>query len=93
MTIDAIYEPINNGIYRSGVATSQEAYEEAVTQIFDALDRWESVLGERRYLCGDRIIEADCAYSRRSCASTPSTTPTSSVTSGASWTSRTSGAT
>ena len=55
VTIDAIYEPINNGIYRSGFATSQEAYEEAVTEIFDALDRWESVLGERRYLCGDRI--------------------------------------
>ena len=67
VTIDAIYEPINNGIYRSGFATSQEAYEEAITEIFDALDRWESVLGERRYLCGDRITEADCAYSRRSC--------------------------
>ena len=59
VTIDAIYEPINNGVYRSGFATSQEAYEEAVTEIFDALDRWESVLGERRYLCGDRITEAD----------------------------------
>jgi putative glutathione S-transferase len=93
VTIDAIYEPINNGIYRSGFATSQEAYEEAVTEIFDALDRWESVLGERRYLCGDRITEVDCAYSRRSCASTPSTTPTSSVTSGASWATRTFGAT
>jgi glutathionyl-hydroquinone reductase len=59
VTIDAIYEPINNGVYRSGFATNQEAYEEAVTEIFDALDRWESVLGERRYLCGDRITEAD----------------------------------
>jgi glutathionyl-hydroquinone reductase len=57
--IDAIYEPINNGVYRSGFATTQEAYEEAVTELFDALDRWEEVLGERRYLCGDRITEAD----------------------------------
>ncbi|CAA9307092.1 Glutathione S-transferase, omega, partial [uncultured Coleofasciculus sp.] len=33
-TIDAIYEPINNGVYRAGFATSQAAYEEAVTKIF-----------------------------------------------------------
>jgi putative glutathione S-transferase len=58
-TIDAIYEPINNGVYRSGFATTQGAYEEAVTQLFDVLDRWEAVLGERRYLCGDRVTEAD----------------------------------
>ena len=58
-TIDAIYEPVNNGVYRSGFATSQEAYEEAVTELFDALDHWEEVLSSRRYLCGDRITEAD----------------------------------
>ena len=58
-TIDAIYEPINNGVYRSGFATTQEAYDEAVTELFDALDHWEGVLGTRRYLCGDRITEAD----------------------------------
>ena len=58
-TIDAIYEPINNGVYRSGFATTQEAYEEAVTDLFDALDHWEEVLETRRYLCGDRITEAD----------------------------------
>lgn len=58
-TIDAIYEPINNGVYRSGFATSQEAYEEAVTELFDALDYWEGVLSTRRYLCGDRVTEAD----------------------------------
>jgi putative glutathione S-transferase len=58
-TIDAIYEPINNGVYRSGFATSQEAYDEAVTGVFDALDHWEEVLSDRRYLCGDRITEAD----------------------------------
>jgi putative glutathione S-transferase len=58
-TIDEIYDPINNGVYRSGFATSQEAYEEAVTELFDALDHWERVLSERRYLCGDEITEAD----------------------------------
>ncbi|MDP8952078.1 MAG: glutathione S-transferase family protein [Actinomycetota bacterium] len=57
--IDEIYNPVNNGVYRSGFATSQEAYEEAVTELFGALDHWEAVLGGRRYLCGDRITEAD----------------------------------
>lgn len=58
-TIDAIYDPINNGVYRAGFAATQEAYEEAVTELFDALDRWEEALGKRRYLCGDRVTEAD----------------------------------
>ena len=57
--ISEIYEPINNGVYKSGFAVTQTAYEEAVTALFDALDHWEEVLGERRYLCGDRITEAD----------------------------------
>lgn len=58
-TIDAIYEPVNNGVYRSGFATTQEAYEEAVTDLFDALDHWDGVLGKNRYLCGNRLTEAD----------------------------------
>ncbi|MGI0487875.1 glutathione S-transferase family protein [Pantanalinema rosaneae CENA516] len=58
-TIDAIYMPINNGVYRSGFATTQAAYEEAVTELFEALDHWESVLSQQRYLCGDRLTEAD----------------------------------
>lgn len=58
-TIDAIYQPINNGVYRAGFATSQVAYEEGVTELFQHLDHWEAVLGEQRYLCGDRITEAD----------------------------------
>jgi putative glutathione S-transferase len=58
-TIDEIYVPINNGVYRSGFATTQEAYEEAVTELFDALDYWDGVLGGRRYLCGDMITEAN----------------------------------
>jgi glutathionyl-hydroquinone reductase len=58
-TLDEIYHPINNGVYRSGFAASQGAYEEAVTELFAALDRWDGVLGERRYLCGDVLTEAD----------------------------------
>lgn len=58
-TIDAIYEPINNGVYRSGFARSQAAYDEAVQQLFTALDHWEQVLGRQRWLCGDRFTEAD----------------------------------
>lgn len=58
-TIDAIYQPINNGVYRAGFATKQGAYEEAVTELFKNLDHWEEVLGQQRYLCGNVITEAD----------------------------------
>lgn len=58
-TIDAIYQPINNGVYRAGFATQQAAYEEAVTELFEALDHWESVLQQQRYLCGNQVTEAD----------------------------------
>lgn len=58
-TIDAIYQPINNGVYRAGFATTQAAYEDAVTDLFAALDYWEGVLAKQRYLCGEHITEAD----------------------------------
>jgi putative glutathione S-transferase len=58
-TIDAIYEPVNNGVYRTGFATTQGAYDEAVADVFAALDYWERILAGRRYLCGGRITEAD----------------------------------
>lgn len=58
-TIDAIYQPINNGVYRAGFATRQAAYEEAVTELFDALDHWDAVLQNQRYLCGNALTEAD----------------------------------
>lgn len=58
-TIDAIYLPINAGVYRSGFAMSQAAYEEAVTELFESLDRWETVLSKQRYLCGEQLTEAD----------------------------------
>jgi len=58
-TIDRLYEPINNGVYRTGFATTQRAYDEAVSDLFAALDHWEEQLARRRYLCGDLITEAD----------------------------------
>jgi putative glutathione S-transferase len=58
-TIDAIYEPINNGVYRAGFARTQLAYDEAFERLFSALDHWDSVLAERRYLCGSVLTEAD----------------------------------
>jgi putative glutathione S-transferase len=58
-TIEAIYQPINNGVYRSGFATTQAAYEEGVTELFEALDHWETVLDNQRYLCGNQLTEAD----------------------------------
>lgn len=58
-TIAALYQPINNGVYRAGFATQQAAYEEAVTELFEALDHWEAVLDQQRYLCGEQMTEAD----------------------------------
>ena len=59
--IDDIYDPINNGVYRAGFAASQTAYDEAVDALFHALDHWDSVLRDQRYLAGDRLTEADIA--------------------------------
>ncbi|MFP8957388.1 glutathione S-transferase family protein [Natrialbaceae archaeon A-CW3] len=57
--IEEIYEPINNGVYRAGFATKQEPYDEAVTELFEALEHWDEVLADQRYLAGDRLTEAD----------------------------------
>ncbi|MBN8292300.1 glutathione S-transferase family protein [Rhodobacter sp. NTK016B] len=54
-----IYDTVNNGVYKSGFATSQEAYEEAVHPLFDSLDWLEERLSENRFLMGDRVTEAD----------------------------------
>ncbi len=54
-----IYETVNNGVYRTGFAKTQAAYEEACNALFDTLDWLDRVLGERRYLCGERLTEAD----------------------------------
>lgn len=53
-----IYEPLNNGVYKAGFASSQEAYDEAVADVFDTLDMLEERLtGD--YLLGDQLTEAD----------------------------------
>ena len=60
-TLDALYTPVNNGVYRAGFATKQGAYEEACHDVFAALDHWNGVLGNQRYLCGPFLTEADVA--------------------------------
>jgi putative glutathione S-transferase len=54
-----VYDAVNNGVYKAGFATSQEAYEEAVIALFDALDDLDARLATHRYLLGDRLTEAD----------------------------------
>jgi putative glutathione S-transferase len=56
---ELVYGQFNNGVYRAGFARSQEAYGEAVKKVFLCLDQMERWLGERRYLAGERITEAD----------------------------------
>ncbi len=58
-TNESVYPSVNNGVYRCGFATTQEAYEEAFTALFAALDELDGRLGRQRYLVGDRITEAD----------------------------------
>jgi glutathionyl-hydroquinone reductase len=58
-TISAISQSISTGVYRAGFTTSQGIYEEAVTELFEQLDRWEKVLDQQRYLCGAQLTEAD----------------------------------
>ncbi len=56
---DRIYTTVNNGVYRCGFATTQAAYEEAITPLFDTLDWLEDILSQKRYLAGAQITEAD----------------------------------
>ncbi|MGA8118120.1 MAG: glutathione S-transferase C-terminal domain-containing protein [Actinocatenispora sp.] len=57
--MEDIFRDINNGVYRAGFATSQEAYEQAYDTLFDRLDVLEDRLADRRFLLGDTITEAD----------------------------------
>ncbi len=54
-----IYDTVNNGVYRAGFATTQEAYDEAVTSLFETLDQLETRLERQRFLVGSRLTEAD----------------------------------
>lgn len=56
---DFIYDTINNGVYKAGFATTQQAYEDAVFPLFEALDSLEKILSNKRFLCGHRLTEAD----------------------------------
>ena len=54
-----VYETVNNGVYKAGFATTQEAYEEAFATLFETLDELEQRLSRQRYLIGDPLTEAD----------------------------------
>jgi len=56
---DLVYPNINNGVYRAGFATTQDAYEEAFRGLFDTIEQVEEILSRQRYLVGNRITEAD----------------------------------
>ena len=56
---ERIYDSVNNGVYKAGFATTQEAYEEAVVPLFDTLDWLEEHLSRQRYLVGNTITETD----------------------------------
>ncbi|MGG7668827.1 glutathione S-transferase family protein [Yersinia sp. J1] len=54
-----VYDAVNNGVYKAGFATSQNAYDEAVNTLFVALDKLELILDQQRYLTGNQLTEAD----------------------------------
>ncbi|MEM6612246.1 MAG: glutathione S-transferase family protein [Cyanobacteria bacterium P01_C01_bin.72] len=56
---EEIYHNVNNGVYRSGFAKTQGAYDEAVTGLFETLDKLDAHLEGKDYLLGDRLTEAD----------------------------------
>ncbi|MGM0525625.1 MAG: glutathione S-transferase family protein [Pseudomonadota bacterium] len=56
---DWVYNDINNGVYKCGFATQQDAYEEAFEALFSALERVEEILAQQPFLAGDRLTEAD----------------------------------
>jgi glutathionyl-hydroquinone reductase len=56
---DGVFRDVNNGVYRAGFASSQDAYEDAYRRLFDRLDQLSDRLSTRRYLVGDTITEAD----------------------------------
>ncbi len=59
---DVIFNNVNNGVYKSGFARTQEAYAQAVTALFETLDALDERLGQARNLAGNRITEADWRF-------------------------------
>jgi putative glutathione S-transferase len=60
--IDALYAPVNNGVYRAGFAVKQAAYEDAVRELFATLDGYEARLERQRFLLGAQLTEADICF-------------------------------
>lgn len=56
---ERVYETVNNGVYKAGFATSQDAYDDAVHPLFDSLAWLESILENNRFLAGNKLTEAD----------------------------------
>lgn len=56
---DRLYDALNNGVYRAGFASTQDAYDEAVVGVFEVLDQLEAHLQGREWLVGDQLTEAD----------------------------------
>ncbi|MEP0519298.1 MAG: glutathione S-transferase family protein [Hyphomicrobiales bacterium] len=56
---ERVYDTVNNGVYKSGFATKQESYEDAVVPLFDTLEMLETRLADQRFLCGSNPTEAD----------------------------------
>ena len=56
---ERVYQTVNNGVYRAGFATTQDAYDDAVHALFESLDWLDARLSQGRYLLGDRLTEAD----------------------------------
>ncbi|HBR97374.1 MAG TPA: glutathione-dependent reductase [Gammaproteobacteria bacterium] len=56
---ERLYEPFNNGVYRAGFATTQSAYDAAVSDVFTSLDYIEDRLASSDYLVGDQLTESD----------------------------------
>jgi putative glutathione S-transferase len=54
-----IYDTLNNGVYKAGFATTQAVHEEVIGPLFETLEWLDAHLGSRRFLCGDRLTEAD----------------------------------
>lgn len=54
-----VYDDVNNGVYKAGFATQQDAYEQACRRLFERLDALDARLGDNRYLVGDTVTEAD----------------------------------
>ena len=87
---DFVYEHVNNGVYRTGFAKSQEAYDEAVRKVFHGLDTLEERLPSAATSSGSALPRRTGGRFQRCCASISSTMLTSSVTSAVSRTTRTS---